>query len=105
MVTIPFLNVDAAELTTDPELHNLITGIAIIATAISFFAPTYFSRKSALMRGLTETIRIVESNDSHQARRLLYLKYQKNKPIGEEELKNSAEKVRNDILIIHTMFK
>ena len=103
MVTIPFLGIDSSEVTGNSELHILITAIAIIGTTITFFAPTYYRTKSSLARGLSETIRILESNDSHRARRMLYLKYQKNKQIEEEELKNSAEKVRNDLLMIQTM--
>ena len=105
MVTIPFINVDSSEFTGNTELHILITAIALIATTITFFAPTYYRTKSSLARGLSETIRILESNDSHHARRILYLKYQKNKQIDEEELKNSAEKVRNDLLMVETMFE
>ena len=104
MVTIPYLNIDTAEFASDPQLHALITGIAIIATAFTFFAPTYYRRKSALARGLSETIRILETNESHNARHVLYLKYQKNKDVQEDVLKKSAEKVRNDLLMIQTMF-
>lgn len=107
MVTIPFLNVNVDELAgdvaTNPEFHTLITAIAIIGTALTFLAPIYYKRKSALARGLSETIRILESNKSHNARKMLYLKYQKNKEIDEEELKDSAEQVRNDLLMVQTM--
>ncbi len=101
------MNVDeiAGEVATNPEIHTLITAIAIIGTTLTFFAPTYFQRKSALARGLTETIRILESNKSHNARKMLYLKYQKNKEVNEEELKNSAEQVRNDLLMVQTMHR
>lgn len=105
MVTIPYINVDTTELTGNTDLQVLLGAFAIIATTVTFFAPTYFRRKSALARGLSETIRILESNDSRNARLALYYKYQKNKEIQEEELKNSAERVRNDLLMVQTMFR
>ena len=104
MVTIPYLNISTEELTTNTDLQILLGGLAIIATTLTFFAPTYFRRKSALAGGLSETIRILESNEARNARLALYFKYQKNKDVEEEELINSAEKVRDDLLMVQTMF-
>ena len=53
-------------------------------------------------RGLTEAIRILEADDSWRARRILILKYEKKLEPSEIELKKSAEKVRNDLIMIQS---
>jgi len=53
-------------------------------------------------RGLNEAIRILEANDSWKARRTLVLKYEKKLEPNEKDLKQSAEKVRNDLIMIQS---
>ena len=92
------------EITTDPQYHNLFAAIGIIVASVSFFYPTYFRRKSAMARGLAETIRILEGKESRTARTKLLLKYSQNSEIPKEDLEKSAERVRNDLLLIQNMF-
>jgi len=51
-------------------------------------------------RGLSEAIRILEANDSWRARRILILKYEKKLEPNEKDLKQSAEKVRKNLIMI-----
>jgi hypothetical protein len=51
-------------------------------------------------RGLSEAIRILEANDSWKARRILILKYEKKLEPNEKDLKQSAEKVRKNLIMI-----
>ncbi len=86
----------------DPSLQFVGMAIAMGLTAFAFFYPTYYSRKQNMGRGLSEAIRILETNDSWRARRILYLKYDGKLVPNEKNLKKSAEKVRNDLLMIQS---
>ena len=92
------------EVASNPEYGLLFIAIAVMVSSFTFFYPTYFRRKSALARGLSETIRILETNESHKARLMFYSKYEKNENIDEEKLKKNVEKIRNDLLLIQNMF-
>ena len=92
------------EIATDPEFHNIFAAIGIIIASVSFFYPTYFRRKSVLARGLAETIRVIESREARTARTKLLVKYSKNSEFPKEELEHSADRVRNDLLLIQNMF-
>ncbi|MCH6586083.1 MAG: hypothetical protein IH792_03515, partial [Thaumarchaeota archaeon] len=82
----------------DPSLKFIGMAIAMGLTAFAFFYPTYYSRRQNMGRGLSEAIRILETDDSWRARRILILKYDGKLVPNEKNLKNSAEKVRNDLL-------
>ena len=56
-----------------------------------------------MVKGLSETIRIFENNESHKARMVFYSKYEKNEKVSKEELEKSAEKVRSDLIFIKNM--
>ncbi len=86
----------------DPSLQFVGMAIAMGLTAFAFFYPTYFSRRQNMGRGLSEAIRILETDDSWRARRILILKYDEKLVPNEKNLKNSAEKVRNDLLMIQS---
>ena len=87
---------------TDPEWQFVGMAIAMGLTAFAFFYPTYFSRRQNMGRGLSEAIRILEADDSWRARRILILKYEKKLEPNEKDLKKSAEKVRNDLIMIQS---
>ncbi len=91
-----------AELTTDPAWQFIGMAIAMGVTAFAFFYPTYYSRRQNMGRGLNEAIRILEADDSWRARRTLILKYEKKLEPNEKDLKKSAEKVRNDLIMIQS---
>ena len=91
-----------ASLVADPHMHFVGIGIAMGVTTFSFFYPTYFSRRQNMGRGLSEVIRILEADDSWRARRTLVLKYEKKLEPNEKDLKQSAEKVRNDLIMIQS---
>jgi len=91
-----------AELTTDPAWQIIGMAIAMGVTAFAFFYPTYYSRRQNMGRGLNEAIRILEADDSWRARRTLILKYEKKLEPNEKDLKQSAEKVRNDLIMIQS---
>ena len=86
----------------DPSLKFIGMAIAMGLTAFAFFYPTYYSRRQNMGRGLSEAIRILETDDSWRARRILILKYDGKLVPNEKNLKNSAEKVRNDLLMIQS---
>jgi len=86
----------------DPSLQFVGMAIAMGLTAFAFFYPTYFSRRQNMGRGLSEAIRILETDDSWRARRILILKYDGKLVPNEKHLKKSAEKVRNDLLMIQS---
>jgi len=92
------------EIASNPEYGLLFVAIAVMVSSFTFLYPIYIQRKSALARGLSETIRILESNESHKARLVFYSKYEQNENINEDELEKSAEKIRNDLLLIQNMF-
>ena len=91
-----------ATLVEDPAFQFVGMAIAMGVTAFAFFYPTYFSRKQNMGRGLSEAIRILEADDSWRARRTLVLKYEKKLEPNEKDLKQSAEKVRNDLIMIQS---
>jgi len=91
-----------ATLVEDPAFQFVGMAIAMGVTAFAFFYPTYFSRRQNMGRGLSEAIRILEANDSWRARRTLVLKYEKKLEPNEKDLKQSAEKVRNDLIMIQS---
>jgi hypothetical protein len=91
-----------ATLVEDPSFQFVGMAIAMGLTAFAFFYPTYFSRKQNMGRGLSEVIRILEADDSWRARRTLILKYEKKLETNEKDLKQSAEKVRNDLIMIQS---
>jgi len=91
-----------APLATEPSMQFVGIAIAIGLTTFSFFYPTFYSRRQNMGRGLSEAIRILESDDSWRARRILVLKYQKKLEPKENDLKQSAEKVRNDLIMIQS---
>jgi len=84
----------------DPEIHSILVGLAIGVSSFHFFYPTYYSRKQNLGRGINEAVRILETNDSRRARQILLGKYNNKLQPNEEELKKSAKKVQNDLLMI-----
>jgi hypothetical protein len=87
-------------LAADPEIHSILVGLAIGISSFHFFYPTYYSRKQNLGRGINEAVRILETNDSRRARQILIGKYNNKLQPNEEELKKSAKKVQNDLLMI-----
>jgi hypothetical protein len=87
-------------LAADPEIHSILVGLAIGVSSFHFFYPTYYSRKQNLGRGINEAVRILETNDSRRARQILIGKYNNKLQPNEEELKKSAKKVQNDLLMI-----
>ncbi len=89
-------------LAEDPSFKFIGMAIATGVTAFTFFYPTYFSRRQNMGRGLSESIRILEADDSWRARRILILKYEKKLETNEMELKKSAEKVRSDLIMIQS---
>jgi len=91
-----------APLVDDPSMQFVGVAISLGLTAFAFFYPTYFSRRQNMGRGLNEAIRILETNDSWRARRILILKYEKKLEPNEKDLKQSAEKVRNDLIMIQS---
>jgi len=91
-----------ATLVEDPAFQFVGMAIAMGLTAFAFFYPTYFSRRQNMGRGLSEVIRILEADDSWRARRILVLKYEKKLEPNEKDLKQSAEKVRNDLIMIQS---
>jgi len=91
-----------APLVEEPSTQFVGVAIAIALTAFTFFYPTYYSRRQNMGRGLNEAIRILEANDSWRARRILVLKYEKKLEPNEKDLKQSAEKVRNDLIMIQS---
>jgi len=91
-----------APFVTDPEWQFVGMAVAMGLTAFAFFYPTYFSRRQNMGRGLSEAIRILETDDSWRARRILILKYHGKLVPNEKHLKKSAEKVRNDLLMIQS---
>jgi len=91
-----------APLAEDPSMQFVGMAIAMGLTAFAFFYPTYYSRRQNMGRGLNEAIRILETNHSWRARRILILKYEKKLEPNEKELKQSAEKVRNDLIMIQS---
>ena len=91
-----------ASLVEDPAFKFVGMAIAMGVTAFAFFYPTYFSRKQNMGRGLSEAIRILEADDSWRARRILILKYEKKLEPNEKDLEKSAEKVRNDLIMIQS---
>jgi len=91
-----------ATLVDDPAYQFVGMAVAMGVTAFAFFYPTYFSRKQNMGRGLSEVIRILEADDSWRARRTLVLKYEKKLEPNEKDLKQSAEKVRNDLIMIQS---
>jgi len=88
-----------APIVEDPSTQIVGIAIAIGVTAFTFFYPTFYSRKQNMGRGLSEVIRILEADDSWRARRILTLKYEKKLEPKEKELIQSAEKVRNDLIM------
>ena len=84
----------------DPAFHFVVIAFSTGITAFAFFYPVFFSRRQNMGRGLSEAIRILEADDSWRARRILILKYEKKLEPNEMELKNSAKKVRNDLIMI-----
>ena len=92
------------EIASSSEFGFLFVVASAMIASFTFFYPTYFRRKSTLGRGLSETIRILESNDSHKARLVFYSKYKKNEPVEKDELEKSAERIRDDLLLIQNMF-
>jgi len=91
-----------APLATEPSMQFVGMAVAIGVTTFSFFYPTYYSRIQNMGRGLSEAIRILETYDSWSARRILVLKYEKKLEPKENDLKLSAEKVRNDLIMIQS---
>jgi len=91
-----------APIVEDPSTQIIGIAIAIGVTAFTFFYPTFYSRKQNMGRGLSEVIRILEADDSWRARRILVLKYEKKLEPKEKDLKQSAEKVRNDLIMIQS---
>lgn len=91
-----------ATLVEDPAFQFIGMAIAMGLTAFAFFYPTYFSRRQNMGRGLSEVIRILEADNSWRARRTLILKYEKKLETNEKDLKQSAEKVRNDLIMIQS---
>ncbi len=91
-----------APLAADPAFESIAIALAIGLTSFSFFYPTFFSRRQNMGRGLNEAIRILEADDSWRARRILILKYEKKLEPNEKDLKQSAEKVRNDLIMIQS---
>ncbi len=89
-----------APLVDDPSMQFVGVAISLGLTAFAFFYPTYFSRRQNMGRGLNEAIRILETNDSWRARRILILKYEKKLEPNEKDLKQSAEKVRKNLIMI-----
>ena len=91
-----------ASTATDPATQFVGMAIAMGVTAFAFFYPTFASRRQNMGRGLNEAIRILEADDSWRARRILILKYEKKLEPNEKDLKKSAEKVRNDLIMIQS---
>jgi len=91
------------EIAESSEYGFVFVIIAAIVSSFTLFYPIYFRRKRDLVRGLSETIRILESNESHKARMMFYSKYEKNEKVSKEELEKSAEKIRSDLLLIKNM--
>jgi len=91
-----------APIIEDPAFEFVGIAIAVGVSAFAFFYPTYFSRKQNMGRGLSEAIRILEADDSWRARRILILKYEKKLEPNEKDLEKSAEKVRNDLIMIQS---
>jgi len=91
-----------APLATEPSTQFVGVAVAIGLTTFSFFYPTYYSRIQNMGRGLNEVIRILETHDSWSARRILVFKYEKRLEPKENDLKQSAEKVRNDLIMIQS---
>jgi len=91
-----------ATIVEDPAFQFVGMAIAMGLTAFAFFYPTYFSRRQNMGRGLSEVIRIFEADDSWRARRILVLNYEKKLETNEKDLKQSAEKVRNDLIMIQS---
>jgi len=89
-----------SDLTEDPAWKFIGMGIAMGITAFAFFYPTYYSRRQNMGRGLSEAIRILEADHSWRARRILILKYDGKLVPNEKHLKESAEKVRDDLIMI-----
>ncbi len=87
---------------TDPEWQFVGMAIAMGLTAFAFFYPTYYSRRQNMGRGLSEAIRILEADHSWRARRILILKYDGKLVPNEKHLKKSAEKVRNDLIMVES---
>jgi len=89
-----------APIVDDPSMQFVGVAISLGLTAFAFFYPTYYSRRQNMGRGLSEAIRILEANDSWKARRILILKYEKKLEPNEKDLKQSAEKVRKNLIMI-----
>ena len=91
-----------ASVAEDPATQIIGIAFAIGVSTFSFFYPTFYSRKQNMGRGLSEIIRILEADDSWRARRILTLKYEKKLEPKEKDLKQSADKVRNDLIMIQS---
>jgi hypothetical protein len=91
-----------ASIAEDPATQIIGIAFAIGVSTFSFFYPTFYSRKQNMGRGLSEIIRILEADDSWRARRILTLKYEKKLEPKEKDLKQSADKVRNDLIMIQS---
>jgi len=87
-------------LSANPEIHSILVGLAVGVSSFHFFYPTYYSRKQNLGRGVNEAVRILETNDSRRARQIIVGKYNNKLQPTKEELKKSAKKVQNDLLMI-----
>ena len=85
------------------EWEFLFAGIAMIVSAFSFFYPTYFRRKTSAAKGMVEVIRILESNSSRNARRMLRANYEEKTNLEKNELEKHAIDVKADFLLVQNM--
>ncbi len=101
--TIPFVSQVFAQGVSrgDTDFDFLSIFGALIVAIVTFFLPFHYARKGVTIWGSTETARLFDGAKFLFGKTTLLSKYDQGKEISETDMKQAAENVRSELVVVH----